>query len=77
MSKRKYSYRIEWSEGDQHYIAQCLESPYAIAHGKTPATALQKIEKIVSDNGLIETENSAFITAEELLEAPYSSLQSS
>lgn len=45
----KYTYRIEWSEEDQAYLARCLEFPSLIIHGKTPAKALSAIQKTIEE----------------------------
>jgi predicted XRE-type DNA-binding protein len=44
----KYTYRIEWSEGDQAHLARCLEFPSLITHGKTPEKTLKEIELVVT-----------------------------
>lgn len=45
----KYTYRIEWSEEDQLFIAKCLEMPGLLAHGKTNEEALKEIKIVVSE----------------------------
>lgn len=52
MEKRvdKYTYRIEWSEEDQVFIAKCLEFPGLLAHGKTSEEALKEIKVVVSES---------------------------
>ena len=30
----KYSYKVEWSEDDDLYLATCQEFPFLMAHGK-------------------------------------------
>ncbi len=46
----KYTYRIEWSEEDQAFIAKCLEFPGLLAHGKTNEGALKEIKVVVSES---------------------------
>jgi len=48
--KKKYTYRIEWSEEDQLHIARCLEFPSLATHGKTPEKALKEIEFVVAES---------------------------
>lgn len=43
----RYTYREEWSEEDQVYIARCLEFPSLAAHGDTPESALAEIKTVV------------------------------
>lgn len=45
----KYTYRIEWSEEDQAYIARCLEFPGLAAHGDTGEAALREIRIVVDE----------------------------
>jgi predicted HicB family RNase H-like nuclease len=46
----KYTYRIEWSEEDQLFLAKCLELPGLSAHGKTNEEALKEIKFVVSES---------------------------
>lgn len=43
----RYTYREEWSEEDEAYIARCLEFPSLAAHGPTPEAALSEIKTVV------------------------------
>jgi len=45
----KYTYRIEWSEEDQIYLARCLEFPGLSAHADANEKALQQIKYVVSE----------------------------
>ena len=42
---KKYTYRVEWSEDDDLFIARALELQTILAHGKTPAEALKELQK--------------------------------
>jgi predicted RNase H-like HicB family nuclease len=46
----KYTYRLEWSEEDQVYIARCLEFPGLAAHGDSPEKALKEIKIVVEES---------------------------
>ena len=46
----KYTYRIEWSEEDQVYIARCLEFLGLAAHGDSPEKALKEIKIVVNES---------------------------
>jgi predicted RNase H-like HicB family nuclease len=46
----KYTYRIEWSEEDQVFIARCLEFPGLAAHGNTTEDALKEIRVVVKES---------------------------
>jgi len=46
----KYTYRIEWSEEDQVFIARCLEFPGLAAHGDSPENALREIKVVVKES---------------------------
>lgn len=46
----KYTYRIEWSQEDQVYIARCLEFPGLAAHGDTNEAALREIKIVVNES---------------------------
>jgi predicted HicB family RNase H-like nuclease len=46
----KYTYRVEWSEGDGVHIARCLEFASLAAHGDTAVKALSEIEKVVAES---------------------------
>jgi predicted HicB family RNase H-like nuclease len=46
----KYTYRIEWSEEDQVFIARCLEFPGLAAHGNTTEDALKEIRVVVRES---------------------------
>jgi predicted HicB family RNase H-like nuclease len=46
----KYTYRIEWSEEDQVFIARCLEFPGLAAHGNSSEDALKQIKIVVSES---------------------------
>ncbi|MFZ4402950.1 MAG: type II toxin-antitoxin system HicB family antitoxin [Pseudobdellovibrionaceae bacterium] len=41
---KKYSYRAEWSEEDDVYIARALEIPSILAHAKTPEDAIKEVK---------------------------------
>lgn len=46
----KYTYRIEWSEEDQIFIARCMEFSGLAAHGATSESALKEIKKVVNES---------------------------
>jgi predicted RNase H-like HicB family nuclease len=46
----KYTYRIEWSEGDNVFIARCLEFPSLSADGATQEEALDQIKEVVQSS---------------------------
>ena len=46
----KYTYKIEWSDEDEAYIAHCLEFPSLAAHGYTPEEALEEIKTVVQES---------------------------
>lgn len=46
----KYTYRIEWSEEDQVFIASCLEFPGLAAHGDTTENALKEIKLVIKES---------------------------
>jgi predicted RNase H-like HicB family nuclease len=46
----KYTYRIEWAEGDHCHVARCLEFPSLAAHGDTIEEALREIESVVAES---------------------------
>jgi predicted HicB family RNase H-like nuclease len=46
----KYTYRIEWSEEDQVFIARCLEFTGLAAHGDTTEDALKEIRVVVKES---------------------------
>lgn len=46
----KYTYRIEWSEEDQVFIARCLEFPGLAAHGDSSENALKEIKTVVTES---------------------------
>jgi predicted RNase H-like HicB family nuclease len=56
----RYTYRIEWSEADQVYLARCPEFPSLAAHGSTPEKAPAEIEFVVSESirWMVEEEGS-------------------
>lgn len=43
----KYTYREEWSNEDDAYIARCLEFPSLAAHGPSPELALAELRAVV------------------------------
>jgi predicted HicB family RNase H-like nuclease len=45
----KYTYRIEWSEEDQVYIARCLEFSGLAAHGSSYENALKELKTVVKE----------------------------
>ena len=45
----RYTYREEWSEEDNVYIARCLEFPSLNAHGDSPEGALKELRAVVAD----------------------------
>jgi len=46
----KYTYRIEWSEEDQVFIARCLEFSGLAAHGDSTEAALNEIKIVVNES---------------------------
>jgi predicted HicB family RNase H-like nuclease len=44
----RYTYREEWSEEDDAYVARCLEFPSIAAHGPTPEAALSELRAVVA-----------------------------
>jgi predicted HicB family RNase H-like nuclease len=44
----RYTYREEWSEEDEAYVARCLEFPSLGAHGTSPETALAELRGVVA-----------------------------
>jgi predicted RNase H-like HicB family nuclease len=40
----KYTYRVEWSEADQVYIAKALEIPSILAHANTQENAIREVK---------------------------------
>jgi predicted HicB family RNase H-like nuclease len=44
----RYTYREEWSEEDEAYIARCLEFPSLAAHGQSPELALKELRSVVA-----------------------------
>jgi predicted HicB family RNase H-like nuclease len=44
----RYTYREEWSEDDNLYVARCLEFPSLSTHGDSPEKALAEIRKVVA-----------------------------
>jgi len=46
----KYTYRIEWSEEDQVFIARCLEFPGLAAHDDSTENALKEIKIVVNES---------------------------
>ncbi len=46
----KYTYRLEWSEEDEVYIAICLEFPGLAAHGDSPELALKEIKIVIEES---------------------------
>jgi predicted HicB family RNase H-like nuclease len=44
----RYTYREEWSEEDEVYIARCLEFPSVAAHGPSPEEALAEVRSVVA-----------------------------
>lgn len=45
MKENRYTYRVEWSEGDGTFVARCLELPSMAAHGQTAAQALEEVQR--------------------------------
>jgi len=45
--ENKYTYKVEWSEEDDAFVAFCVEFPSLAAHGKSPAKALEEIMYVV------------------------------
>ncbi len=45
----KYTYRVVWSEEDKVHIANCLEFPSLLAHGKTMEDALKESRMLVKE----------------------------
>lgn len=46
---KRYTYREEWSQEDDAYIARCLEFPSLAAHGPTPEAALSEMRCLVAN----------------------------
>jgi len=46
----KYTYRIEWSEEDEAYIARCLEFPSLATHGESQDQALDELKTVVKES---------------------------
>ncbi|HUX40388.1 MAG TPA: type II toxin-antitoxin system HicB family antitoxin [Rectinemataceae bacterium] len=44
----RYTYREEWSEEDDAYVARCLEFPSLSAHGPSPEAALAELRGVVA-----------------------------
>jgi predicted RNase H-like HicB family nuclease len=44
----RYEIVIQWSEGDQVYIASVPELPGAITHGDSPAEAAEKVVEVAA-----------------------------
>jgi predicted HicB family RNase H-like nuclease len=44
----RYTYREEWSEEDDAYIARCLEFPSLATHGPSPELALTELRAVVA-----------------------------
>ncbi len=44
----KYTYRIQWSDDDEAYLASCLEFPSLMTHGETQAEALEEMNNVLS-----------------------------
>jgi len=45
----RYTYREEWSEEDDAYLARCLEFPSLLAHGGSPEeAALAELRSVVA-----------------------------
>jgi predicted RNase H-like HicB family nuclease len=44
----RYTYREEWSEEDEVYVARCLEFPSVAAHGASPEEALAEVRSVVA-----------------------------
>lgn len=45
-----YSFRVEWSDEDEAYVARCIEFPSLSAHGGTAAEALDGIQDVVDES---------------------------
>ena len=45
----KYTFKTQWLEEDQCHIAQCIEFPSLMAHGKSPEAALKEIQWVVHE----------------------------
>lgn len=46
----KYTYRIEWSEEDQIFIARCMEFSGLAAHGTSSESTLKEIKKVINES---------------------------
>jgi len=44
----KYTYRIQWSDDDEAFLASCLEFPSLMTHGDTQAEALDEMNNVLS-----------------------------
>ena len=47
METNRYTYRVEWSEEDNAFVARCLELPYMAAHGESATAALEEARRAV------------------------------
>jgi len=43
----RYTYRVEWSEEDETFVARCLELPSLAAHGDSAVQALAEARRAV------------------------------
>jgi len=69
--KDRYTYREEWSQEDDAYIARCLEFPSLATHGPSPEAALSELRELVA-NIITEMESNHESIPEPLGIRPYS-----
>lgn len=43
----KYTFRVQWSEEDEAYLANCLEFPSLMTHGDTQVEALDELKVVL------------------------------
>lgn len=47
MESNRYTYRVEWSDEDDAFVARCLELPSLAAHGESAIKALEEAQRAV------------------------------
>ena len=47
METNRYTYRVEWSEEDEAFVARCLELPSLAGHGESATRALEEVQRAV------------------------------
>jgi predicted HicB family RNase H-like nuclease len=43
----KYTFRVQWSEDDEVYLANCLEFPSLMTHGETQVDAIDELKVVL------------------------------